>query len=83
MGWGESFYMLCSRTTYLERWDMFDQEIYRIESVDKYIEGRFGKPDYSKSFIKDGMVWTPIGKWRLWRIDTVAHHYWVEKVKDV
>jgi len=38
-------------------------------SVDKYMEQKFGRPDFKKSFVKDNQVWTPIGKWNLWRID--------------
>lgn len=37
--------------------------------TDKAIELRFGKPDWECSFIKDGMMWTPIGNYKLYRID--------------
>lgn len=44
----------------------------RDKSVDKAMEIKFGKPDYSKSFVKDNMVWTPLGdKVKLWRVDPV------------
>ena len=41
----------------------------RDADVDEAIEEQFGKPDFTKSFIKEGVIWTPIGKWKLWRVD--------------
>lgn len=43
----------------------------RNKGVDAYMEARFCKPDYTRSFIdENGMVRTPMGnKWLLWRID--------------
>lgn len=43
----------------------------RNVQADKYMEERFGKPDFSKSFLKEGMVWTPMGNYRLWRVDPI------------
>lgn len=45
----------------------------RVPETDKYIEERFGKPDFSKSVIDvdHGEVLTPIGKWKLWRVDPI------------
>ena len=44
----------------------------RNKQVDEYIELRFGKPDYTRSFIKEGMVWTPIGtQYQFWRVESI------------
>lgn len=44
----------------------------RNPQVDAYMEQRFGEPDFTKSFIKEGMIWTPMGdNNNLWRIDKV------------
>lgn len=41
----------------------------RVESCDRAIEAQFGKPDYSKAFIKNGMRYIPYKGVRLWRIE--------------
>jgi hypothetical protein len=42
-----------------------------LESVDRYMEQRFGKPDYSRTFFNfnNGFYYTPLGNHRLWRLD--------------
>ena len=40
----------------------------RNKEVDTYIEQRFGKPDFSRSFVKDDVILTPMGaEYKLWR----------------
>ena len=45
----------------------------RNPETDKYVEQRFGKPDFLNSFYdSNGFIRTPLGegKLRIWRIDT-------------
>ena len=45
----------------------------RNPKTDRYMELLFGKPDFSKSFIKNGQVWTPMGnRVKLWGVDSLA-----------
>ncbi len=44
----------------------------RNYQVDRYIEERFGKPDWTKSFINlrnKNEILTPIRNYTLWRVD--------------
>ena len=42
----------------------------RDYKTDRAMEAKFGKPDWSRSFIKDGVKYTPLGKHNnIWRID--------------
>ena len=45
----------------------------RVESCDRAIEAKFGKPDYSKAFIKNGMGYVPHKGVRLWRIEPLEN----------
>lgn len=44
----------------------------RDELTDRAIEKQFGKPDFSRSFIFQGAIWTPIGRWKLYRTDEIG-----------
>ena len=48
----------------------------RSPKLDRYMEARFGLPDWDKSFIKTiGGIserYTPLDSWRLWRIDPIS-----------
>jgi len=46
--------------------------ILRNPETDKAIEEKFGKPDSSRSFIDEGLLCTPMGKWKLWRLDSMV-----------
>jgi hypothetical protein len=42
---------------------------FHEEQVDRYIELLFGKPDYTKSFTRRGIRFTPFNNAKLYRID--------------
>lgn len=45
-------------------------QLDHLPQVDKYMEERFGKPDFSRSYVLQGIRYTPMGtKYRLWRVD--------------
>ena len=48
----------------------------RSPKLDRYMEARFGLPDWDKSFIvtRGGFSerYTPMDGWRLWRIDPIS-----------
>lgn len=41
----------------------------RDPACDAAIEKQFGKPDYLKTYIQNGLIITPFLKYKLWRID--------------
>ena len=46
----------------------------RNRKVDAYMEQRFGKPNFKKSFRRGNIILTPMGdKYRLWRVDPLPH----------
>lgn len=56
----------------------------RNKRVDAYMEQRFGKPDFSKSFVdKYGYLATPLGddKLKIWRIE-IPTFYFLDPKKE-
>lgn len=44
----------------------------RSLETDAAIEARFGKPDWTRSFIEFGMLLTPFKNYKLWRVDPIV-----------
>jgi len=43
----------------------------RSLTCDEAMEDRFGKPDFTRSFLKNGIIYTPMGnRDDFWRIDS-------------
>ena len=44
----------------------------RVKSVDDYVEEKFGKPDYLKSFIMNNQILTPLSYgFKIYRVDPI------------
>lgn len=46
--------------------------VYRVKKTDAAMIAQFGRPDLSKAFEKDGLLWVPFSNVKLWMIESLS-----------